>query len=82
MPRVLPTAAARLPANRARALRRARNRRFHQRSRSGVAIALVEYDGQIVDVLRELRYLSNDHPTSEQVAAAITAALKSLCNNR
>jgi hypothetical protein len=66
-----------------RALRRERNKRWWKRSKSGTAIAPVEYNSEIINVLIELHYLeAGDNHTAQQVGAAITAALRSLYNNR
>ena len=58
--------------------RRARWRRWSTRAKAGVAIAPTPYTADTVDILFRLGYLTSEYPTSQQVDAAIAAALATL----
>lgn len=73
------TVAARPPASRAQVLaRRKRFKRWVERSKAGVAIAPTPFTADTVTVLVNLGYLDDDHASTQQIGAAIAAAMASL----
>jgi hypothetical protein len=75
----MPTAANRIGVAPSVLARRERWRRWNQRSRQGIAVALVPYTADIVDTLVHLGYLPDDGPvTSEDVGVAIAQLIRSI----
>jgi hypothetical protein len=60
-----------------------RQRRYRRRRRDRVGVTLVEYDGRIIDLLIDARWLNEvDSGSTEKIGAAISRGLRLLTQMR